>query len=143
MALQIDTLITQHKALLELVTAIGALNPDKDGAAIASKLGQIGTAITAHLALEDKELYPALRSAAEKPGAPLSLKTSVKTFFDEMEGIKPAVVSFLGKWNATTIAQKPAEFRTEFGGLTQVLGKRITSEESRLYSLYTQHCANA
>lgn len=139
MALQIQTLVGQHKQLLELVTAIGGLNPEKDAAVIASKLGTMGTALTGHLALEDKELYPALRAAAEKPGAPLSLKTSVKSFFDEMEGLKPTVVGFLAKWTVATIGAKPAEFRAEFGSLTRTLGARITSEESRLYTLYSQH----
>ncbi|HEY9900268.1 MAG TPA: hemerythrin domain-containing protein [Pantanalinema sp.] len=139
MSLQITTLITQHKHMLELVTAISGMSPEKDAAAIATKLGSLGQALTAHLATEDRDLYPALRAAAEKPGAPLSLKTSVKTFFEEMEGIKPKVVSFLGKWNAGTIAAQPAAFRSEFGALTHVLGTRISNEEARLYNLYSSY----
>lgn len=139
MSLSISTLTSQHKHMLELVTAIGGMSPEKDASVIATKLGALGQALTAHLATEDRELYPALRAAAEKPGAPLSLKSSVKNFFEEMEGIKPKVVGFLGKWNAGAIAAQPAAFRSEFGALTHVLGTRISNEEARLYNLYTTH----
>jgi hypothetical protein len=139
MSLQIKTLVTQHKQLMEIVTAINGMNPEKDFAAIATKLGNLGQALTTHLATEDKELYPQLRKASEKPGAPLSLKTSIKNFFDEMEGIKPKVTGFIGKWDAKAIASQPGDFRKEFGAITQVLGARMSNEEQRLYNLYTTH----
>lgn len=138
MALQIQTLVTQHKHLLDLVTTVAGLSPERDAGAIAGHLAEFGRALTAHLALEDQELYPALRAEAAKPGAPLSLKTRARMFFDEMEGLKPVVLSFLGTWTAAEIARRPEAFRSAFGGLTRVLGMRIISEETRLYAAYSQ-----
>lgn len=143
MGLQIDTLVTQHKQLLDIVTGIRMLNPEKDSQAIAEQLGKLGEVLTSHLTLEDKELYPALRAYGEKPEAPVSLKTNVKMFFDEMETLKPVVTAFLAKWNAGAIAKSSADFRKEFGDVTKALNNRIVLEESRLYTLYNDKVAAA
>jgi len=136
---EIETLVSQHKALLQVVDRIAGLRPERDAEAIAQELGRLKAHLAAHLTVEDRELYPALRRVGEQPEAPLGLKMNIKTFFDEMEALKPVAENFFAVWTASAIAGAPESFREAFTGLADTLGQRIAREESRLYPLYAKH----
>jgi iron-sulfur cluster repair protein YtfE (RIC family) len=137
--MQIESLVTQHKQMLDLVDRAMGLRPEKDAAAIAAELAKLGQTLVAHLETEDKHLYPALRQFGDKPEAPVGLKMNIKNFFDEMEALKPQAIGFLTTWDAQAIQARPAEFREALAGLADVLSQRIAREESRLYPLYAEH----
>ncbi|MFN3428741.1 MAG: hemerythrin domain-containing protein [Candidatus Sericytochromatia bacterium] len=137
--MQIESLVTQHKHMLDMVDRAMGLRPEKDAPAIAAELAKLGAALMAHLETEDKHLYPALRQFGEQPEAPVGLKVNIKNFFDEMEALKPQAIGFLTTWDATAIAARPGEFRDALASLADLLSQRIAREESRLYPLYAEH----
>ncbi|MNS70244.1 Methyl-accepting chemotaxis protein (MCP) signaling domain protein [compost metagenome] len=136
---KVETMLAHHDQLKGLLLQAQGLNPDREARAIADVLGKFKTTLLAHLETENRSLYPALRHAGQRPDAPLSLKTNIHSFFDEMETIKPVVVTFLSKWDVPTIQARQSEFRRELAGLTDALGNRIVREEARLYPLYAAH----
>ena len=141
--MQIETLVAQHKHMLQIVDRVAGLRPEKDAEAIARELAALRASLAGHLAVEDRDLYPALRSFGEQPGAPLGLKMNIKNFFDEMEALKPVAEAFLVRWTAGVIQASPQAFREEFSGLADTLGQRIAREESRLYPLFSQLVVSA
>ena len=137
--MRIDTLLSQHRYLLDIVDRIAGLRPEKDAMAIAEELARLAMTLLQHCEVEDRHLYPVLRQYGDRPDAPIGLKVNIKNFFDEMEAFKPIAQSFLAHWSQTAIAQNPQDFREAFAKLSDTLGQRIAREESRLYPLYTEH----
>lgn len=139
MALRIESLVRQHKELLDLVGEINAFDPRKDPIKIATALGRFQRVLVSHLEIEDRELYPALREFTARPDAPLSLRIMAKLFFNEMESLKPEVVAFLERWNSDAISASPDKFTSGMAGIAKALAARIEREEKELYAAFATH----
>jgi hypothetical protein len=129
----IQTLKAQHSAVLRLVGTIDDALKQGDAQAVSTQLRQLQTALTAHLALEDRELYPGLIAL----GVELkdhNLESSARVFQGNMERVTEALVSFLSRHEkpATDLAAFERDWRTIVG----VLGARVRSEETSLYPLF-------
>jgi regulator of sigma D len=124
--------------LVRLVGQMNAALESGEEAAVCSVLSSLSQALRAHLALEDREIYPGLIRAAEASGDAKMLETA-KIFASNMQRITESLQDFLSRHQAEFHLDR---FRTGWGTLSGVLAKRIESEETTLYPLYEQRVIN-
>jgi len=124
----VDRLKKEHTILVEALDSMTGLGvTSKDGQA---KLYSAKEALLAHLSLEDTELYPVLRRAAEADNA---VRHTLDVFAKDMEEISKTALSFFGKYSQ---GGDSLEFAKELGRLLGALKNRIGKEEGVLYALY-------
>jgi len=90
----VEDLKKDHTALVKLldeIKVLGTASPEGK-----NKLQQVKTGLLAHLAKEDKELYPVLKKAAEKDA---KLKSLLDLFAKDMDGISKL------RWSSSPIMQ--------------------------------------
>ena len=124
----VDRLKKEHKILVEALDSMTTLGvTSKDGQ---EKLYAAKEALLAHLSLEDRELYPVLRKAAESDDA---VKRTLDVFAKDMEEISNTALSFFAKYAQ---GGDSLEFAKELGRLMGALKNRIGREEDVLYAQY-------
>lgn len=132
----IQTLKSQHAAVLEMVKQMDARLEREDIPGAARLLTPFRRALEAHLALEDGELYPRLIQAAdEKRDA--TLGQTARLFASNMGHISQLLRQFLAKYEGkASLELEP--FRREWRAVAEVLGSRVDQEEKMLYPLYAR-----
>lgn len=124
----IDKLKKEHNILVEALDSMTRLGvTSKEGQ---EKLYSAKEALLAHLSLEDKELYPALRRAAESDD---SVRSTLDIFAKDMEEISKTALSFFSKYSQ---GGDSLEFAKELGRLIGALKNRIGREEDILYAQF-------
>lgn len=134
----IATLKQQHQELVRLVGEMNAVLERGDEAVVFAVLSSLSQFLRAHLALEDREIYPALVRAAEASGDAKMLETA-RLFADNMQRITESLKDFLARHETSFHLER---FRTGWSTLSGVLAKRIESEETTLYPLYERRVMN-
>lgn len=133
MSTLIETLHVQHAEIRRLAARADAAANSNDKPALCAALDQLGTALLAHLALEDGRLYPALTEAAEKTQEEVPARIA-RTYERNMETISIALKAFLEKYSRDFTMDR---FRSDWLLVSQLLYDRMASEETTLYPLYT------
>jgi hypothetical protein len=113
----------------------------KPAAARIRILMQAKRALLGHLERENRELYPALKSAAQTDP---DIHDIVDVFATDMEQVAPQVLEFFNKYgNSEAVAtgffadvQNVIDFGSELEQLIILLGLRIAREETTLYPAY-------
>ena len=124
----IDRLKKEHEVLVKALNSMSDLGiTTKDGQAT---LYAAKEALLAHLTLEDRELYPVLRKAAETDDA---VKKTLDIFAKDMEEISKTALSFFAKYSD---GGNSLEFAKELGRLLGALKNRIGREEDILYAQF-------
>ena len=124
----VSRLKKEHNILVEALDSMMKLGvTTKEGQ---EKLYSAKEVLLAHLSLEDKELYPVLRRAAESDG---SVKSTLDIFAKDMEEISKTALSFFEKYAQ---GGDSLEFAKELGRLLGALRNRIGREEDVLYAQY-------
>jgi hypothetical protein len=131
----VATLQAQHQAVLKMVGKINEKVARGEVKGLNSILGELKTALLAHLELEDNQLYPSLIKAADALKNP-GIAQTTRMFSGNMVQITDTLKGFLGKFEGKDI--DPAAFKTDWNQLIGVLSARITSEEATLYPMYNQ-----
>ena len=126
----IDELKQDHVVLVETLNKIKSLG-------IASEEGQktllaAKGALLAHLAKEDKELYPTLNKAAETDA---DLKSTLDFYAKDMDKISKGALTFFEKYAG---GGSGMEFAKDLGKLFGDLGARVRKEESTIYIKYNE-----
>ncbi len=127
--------IAQHDELLVLAGKLSEQLDEqllaKDASEARAILTKILSALTVHLSMEDRVLYPTL---AKSPNEQVR-ETAVR-FAQEMGGIGEAVNAYKAAWpTAGRIQENPAEFISQSQGILGALGARIEKENTQLYPL--------
>ncbi len=130
-----DDFRRQHTDLVALVTEIsGLLQIDTladDATQVRALLATLSGKIGAHLAMEDRALYPKMLSSDDE----LASKTAQR-FIDEMGGISAAFKAYMGHWpHAKAIQADPTGFGNETKAIFTALAKRIECEDNELYAV--------
>lgn len=126
----IDELKGDHETIvsvLEQIRKLGIVTEEAQELLRAAKSG-----LLAHLAKEDKYLYPVLLKEAEKDSA---LNRMLTRYAEEMTKISQAALDFFDKYAS---GGDTHEFARDFGRLMGVLGTRIRTEENFIYTRFDE-----
>ena len=124
----IKKLKSEHVTLiktLDSITVSGISSKDGQAKLYAAKEG-----LLAHLDLENKDLYPVLREAAETNE---NLKRTLNIFAKDMESISKTALDFFSRY---ANGGESLEFAKDAGRLIAALKDRIGKEEDGLYAQY-------
>ena len=126
----IDELEADHKVIADTlgkVKTLGIASEEGQKTLLAAKAG-----LLAHLAKEDRELYPILsKAAATDP----SLQRTLDMYAKDMDEISGAALGFFDKYAG---GGSGLEFAKDFGRLVGSMTQRIRKEESTLYKKYNE-----
>lgn len=124
----IEELKTDHSVLLSMLNRVKELGiSSEDGQKI---LIQSKEALLGHLNKEDRDLYPALRKAAEKDK---NLQGIIDLFAKDMEKVSKAALDFFNKYS---VGSTGIEFAIDYGKFLGELRIRMKKEEVILYPEY-------
>lgn len=128
--MDIGSLRKQHDELeslaRELLAIVGNMHQPRPVAALRWRLARL---LIAHLAVEDRYLYPALLN---QNGEAQQVAGSFKA---EMGGLAQEFTAYMTRWTDQNIARDWIAFSVETRGVLTALIRRIASENSRLYPL--------
>ena len=126
----IDELEADHKVIsdtLGKVKTLGIASEEGQKTLLAAKTG-----LLAHLAKEDRELYPVLtKAAASDP----SLQRTLDMYAKDMDEISGAALAFFDKYAS---GGSGLDFAKDFGRLVGSMTQRIRKEESTLYKKFNE-----
>jgi len=128
--LRADRLILEHMQLASIAAdllAHAAARPI-DPASIAASRWSLSRQLLAHLATEDRVLYPMLRRSPDRATAALADR-----FAAELGGLADTFKDYMRHWTAERLARDPDGFERDTRGLSAWLDERIRREEAELY----------
>lgn len=130
----IDSLQSDHQALLELYGQIDKVFNEGKYEEVSSLLEEFKSGLNAHLLTENVRLYIYLdRSLAHDPTS----SDLIRGFRKEMDDIAKVALGFLKKYETIGVdAQLASHFANDFKTIGKVLVERIQKEEKTLYPLY-------
>ncbi|HEX7852974.1 MAG TPA: hemerythrin domain-containing protein [Sphingobium sp.] len=128
--MNLETLRHQHESLEELVEELIAAIATNDPRPVATIRWRLARELIAHLAIEDRWLYPRLRQSSLPQTAELATR-----FFAEMGGLKEAFNNYMTHWTDPLIALDWPGFRRETHMVMAQLRARIDRENAQLYPL--------
>lgn len=130
----VDSLKSDHHALLGLYGEIQADFENADYPNVSKKLEDFKGALQGHLLTENIRLYIYLdRSLANDP----MNSELIRGFRKEMDEIAKVAMGFINKYSAIGVDEDLARhFGQDFATIGKVLGERIEKEETILYPLY-------
>ena len=128
----IETLQVQHDEIMRIIERLSAALKRADLSGVCTELDALGSALKAHLAIEDAQLYPALTLAAEQTQLEVPTKIA-RTYEHNMSTISVALTAFLEKYSHAFSLEN---FGRDWVLVSQLLRDRIESEEATLYPLY-------
>ncbi len=125
-----DRLSDEHKAIEQIAATLLGLCAARplDPAAVAPIRWQLSRLLLAHLATEDRLLYPLLERDPTPGVADLSRRMQV-----QMGGLADAFKTYMRDWDGTAIATDPDGFVHATRAVLAALSQRIRQEESQLY----------
>ena len=96
---------------------------------IAATVVSMSSLIKLHLSVEDKVLYPALRTSERSTLAKLG-----EQYQEDMKAIAQSYDEFARRWNtAASVAANPAGFRADANIILKKLHARIRQEDTHFY----------
>jgi hypothetical protein len=127
----VETLETQHRLLERIVVQIEAAIEDGNAGAVGEQLKQLHGAFAAHVALENRDFYPAFELAKDVKA---DSRNIARLFSTNMRLIAEGLGMFLKRY-----LDRPIElerFEREWRPVAQTLAQRIASEEKTLHPLF-------
>ncbi|MGO4326102.1 hemerythrin domain-containing protein [Cupriavidus sp. 2TAF22] len=127
----IDTMLDEHQRIFAMLDELHALGIGSDAGK--KKLVELRQLVVAHLAREDRRLYPPMhRHAQTQPIA--------QEYEAEMHVISREVLAFFDSYRQ---GGDKLEFARALGRTVSRLRARMTREEIRLYPAFRKHCEEA
>jgi hemerythrin-like domain-containing protein len=128
----IDKFKHQHEDILADIAALRQLvhgGIEANAERIAARIIAMSGNIKLHLAVEDKVLYPTLRSSGDAALARMS-----NLYQLEMNGIVAAYMAFATTWNAAShLLAAPEQFRAEANTVLRKVYERMKKEDHEFY----------
>lgn len=125
-----QTLRKQHDEIGETSEALINAIITRDRLEVAKSRWRLARVLIAHLAIEDKWLYPALI----RDGSPRA-STMALNFQREMGGLAAAFNAYMLEWSEDRITNEWEAFQTATWALIEALDLRIRRENDELYPL--------
>lgn len=131
----LPTLHAHHRAIGEIVDTINVELAKGDVAAVQGQLVRLKSAVLAHLALEDAQLYPALTQAARETKLAVPTRVAM-TYERNMEHVSAALKAFLEEYTQPQVQPSLDDLKRDWELVARMLVDRMESEEDQLYPLY-------
>ncbi len=128
--LRADRLILEHMELASIAADLlrRAEARPIDLTSIAASRWSLSRQLLAHLATEDRLLYPMLRRSPDRAAAALADR-----FANELGGLADTFKDYMRHWTAERIMHDPDGFERDTRALSKQLDERIRREEAELY----------
>ncbi|MEH3039970.1 MAG: hemerythrin domain-containing protein [Sphingomonas paucimobilis] len=125
-----DNLLSEHLAIEGIAADLThhAAQRPLDAAAVAKTRWALSRQLLAHLAKEDRLLYPRLQRSPDAAVAALADR-----FAAELGGLSDAFKQYMRHWTAESIATDADGFERDTHAVLHALRNRIHHEESELY----------
>ena len=130
----IKILENDHKELLKIYNEIVKKSREMKYNEVQKLLREFLVAYKNHILLEDTKLYIGLQ---EKYQDHFRVVKMIDEMQKEMNGITRTVTIFVRKYENDLNYSNLEEFSNDLSKIGQALGRRITTEEERLYPLFT------
>lgn len=130
--MDMDVIRLQHDSISKHAAALAAAVSKSTYSPVAAIRWKLARELIAHLAVEDRWLYPAFIASGDRRSA-----DTAKRFKDEMGGLASTFTSYMGKWTDQRIAAEWPAYCDETKVLLSALEKRILREDKELYPLAT------
>ncbi len=138
----IATLKSQHRAVQTEASNLAKAIEARDAGRIRNHLDILTKALTNHLSLEDKELYPPLTRAAQEHRDEVLGRTAA-AFTDSMGRITAQLKRFLERHGPASGPLDLPSFTKDWETILGLLVSRIEAEERALYPLYERWTVEA
>ena len=126
----LDNYFRQHKEISELINSIKAMTLSdlvSNSKEIAVALNNLSGKLKVHLSMEDKYLYPSLKSKIES-------KNLAEKFENEMGHLAKEFLSYKDRYNTyVKISENALNFKNETSKIMKALEDRMFREEKDLY----------
>src|SRR5690554_1645346 len=117
----------QHDAILEGINELRRLSHagvEANSTAIAQRLKELSSLVNVHLAVEDRILYPAVKSSSNPNIAKLG-----EAYQAEMTGIANAYIAFARRWSVpASLRNDPAGFKQAANSVLRLVYERLQKE---------------
>jgi regulator of sigma D len=130
----IKILENDHKELLKIYNEMVKKSREMKYNEVKNLLKQFLVAYKNHILLEDTKLYIGLQ---DKYKDYFRVAKMIDEMQKEMNGITRTVTMFVRKYENDLNYSNLEEFSNELSQIGQALGRRITTEEERLYPLFS------
>jgi hypothetical protein len=131
-AVDIDAIRLQHESISELAAALAAEVSKPSYSPVAAIRWKLARELIAHLAVEDRWLYPTLIASPDHEAA-----ETAKQFKDEMGGLSDVFTAYMRKWSDQQIASEWSTYCAETKSFLASLKDRVARENRELYPLIT------
>lgn len=130
----VPALKQDHQALLGLYTVIKQAAENRRYEEIGPRLVELKRALQTHLVVENVRFYAYVQQGLAQDSDASSLIAGLRK---EMDGIAHAAIKFVNRYETIAFTDEVAKaFLQELAAIGSVLVQRISTEESRLYTLY-------
>jgi hypothetical protein len=132
---QTDSFRRQHQEILgqvkELQPQLNIVSLRRDAAQVTTGLQRLAGMLKAHLALEDRTLYPKLMAHADPAVAAMA-----RRYQQEIGGLQTAFSNYVERWpTASSIQQESDLFLSQTEQVMAALLARIEREDGELYPM--------
>lgn len=128
----LDNYFRQHKEISELINLIKTMTIKdliSNSKEIANALNNLSGKLKVHLSMEDKYLYPNLKTKNES-------KNVAEKFENEMGHLAKEFLTYKDKYNTyVKINENSLNFKTETTKIMKALEDRMSREEKDLYTI--------
>lgn len=124
----------QHGEILRALDHVDGMCKNESEQTLCSELARLAGIVKLHLALEDKNLYPAMHKNADA-----QVRATAEEYQRTMGNLAPHYIAFHEKWiGAGAIAGDRAGFIKDFLQIRDALRTRIDLENRNLYDVVDQ-----
>ncbi len=129
--MDVSELKHQHDAIARVAAKLEqAVSAESLPQAVGALRWQLARLLMAHLALEDRILYPAMQRATDP-----ETRATVARFSTEMGGLADSFPAYMRDWSDDRIASQWQDFCSATRSILAALRARVEQENSVLYPL--------
>lgn len=128
--MDIATLKAQHAEIEALAKGLLGAVAEEERSLVATLRWRLARAVIAHLAVEDRYLYPALIGGKDAAAA-----STAKRFQTEMGGLAGRFLAYMTGWPDHAVIENWSDFRVESVALLNDVLQRVARENAELYTL--------
>lgn len=129
--MNVGELRAQHERIMRLAAELRrAVDRSEERQPVAALRWGLARELIAHLAVEDRLLYPAILKSSDAAAVSLAAR-----FKSELGGLSDAFTAYMTQWTDSRIAREWEDFCHETRTILDLLARRVARETESLYPL--------